>query len=237
MYARGLCVKVTTALSDTPVVLVNGARQSGKTTLVQELVADRPGSVYRTLDDAATLAAAVADPVGFVRQPAELLIVDEVQHVPALFPAIQEVAGSIPTTSTRSGKGVRVVLAHFSPSRQQMVPAAMLLLIGGISIVGHQAHIGICPLRRLTGIPCPTCGTTRAVLALLRGDWSAAFTSNPLASGLALAAGLYAVIAAALFLVKGKIPVLQCTRRGWMLILGTGLLLAVLNWIAMMLFC
>ncbi len=89
MYTRGLSVKVTEALSDTPVVLVNGARQSGKTTLVQELVADRPGTVYRTLDDAATLAAAVADPVGFVRQPGELLVIDEVQHVPALFPAIK----------------------------------------------------------------------------------------------------------------------------------------------------
>ncbi|MDD5707202.1 MAG: ATP-binding protein [Kiritimatiellae bacterium] len=90
MYTRGLRGKVTAALSDTPVVLINGARQSGKTTLVQELAADRPNTVYRTLDDAATLAAAVADPVGFVRQPAELLIVDEVQHVPALFPAIKQ---------------------------------------------------------------------------------------------------------------------------------------------------
>lgn len=89
MYARGLSDKVTEALADTPVVLVNGARQSGKTTLVQEVVAYRPGSVYRTLDDAATLAAAVADPVGFVRQPGELLVIDEVQHVPALFPAIK----------------------------------------------------------------------------------------------------------------------------------------------------
>ena len=94
MYARGLIDKVTEALADTPVVLVNGARQSGKTTLVQEMVADRPGSVYRTLDDAATLAAAVPDPVGFVRQPCELLVIDEVQHVPALFPARQPAASA-----------------------------------------------------------------------------------------------------------------------------------------------
>ena len=87
MYARGLGVKVTTALSDTPVVLVNGARQSGKTTLVRALAAGRPGAVYRTFDDAATLAAAVADPVGFARQPAELLIVDEVQQVPKTAPS------------------------------------------------------------------------------------------------------------------------------------------------------
>jgi len=77
------------ALADTPVVLVNGARQSGKTTLVQKIVADRPGAVYRTLDDAATLAAAATDPTGFVRQAGEMLVIDEVQHVPALFPAIK----------------------------------------------------------------------------------------------------------------------------------------------------
>ncbi len=37
-----------------------------------------------------------------------------------------------------------------------------------------------CPLRRVAGLPCPTCGSTRLVESLLRGDIEAAFASNPL---------------------------------------------------------
>jgi hypothetical protein len=36
-----------------------------------------------------------------------------------------------------------------------------------------------CPLRTVTGIPCPFCGMTRGVTALLHGHVSAAFTYNP----------------------------------------------------------
>jgi adenylate kinase family enzyme len=47
------------------VVLVVGPRQAGKTTL-SRLVADRRGARFLSLDDAATLAAASADPAGFI---------------------------------------------------------------------------------------------------------------------------------------------------------------------------
>ena len=37
-----------------------------------------------------------------------------------------------------------------------------------------------CPIKELTGIPCPGCGMTRAYLSLLQGDISAAFAFHPL---------------------------------------------------------
>lgn len=43
----------------------------------------------------------------------------------------------------------------------------------------------ICPFRLLTGLPCPGCGTTRALTALSAGDLSAALSLNPVAVGLA----------------------------------------------------
>jgi hypothetical protein len=54
------------AMNDTPVVLLNGARQTGKTTVAQAIAAGA-GSHYCTLNDSATLALAVGDPSGLLR--------------------------------------------------------------------------------------------------------------------------------------------------------------------------
>ena len=59
MRARNLRHYVDIAMKDTPVVLVNGARQTGKTTLVQD-IAKRKKASYVTLDDHARDPCAVA---------------------------------------------------------------------------------------------------------------------------------------------------------------------------------
>ena len=45
----------------------------------------------------------------------------------------------------------------------------------------HWALLLVCPLHSLTGWYCPACGTTRALLELIRGHWAAALHLNPLA--------------------------------------------------------
>ena len=75
-------------MADTPVVLLNGARQTGKTTLAQ-VIATRTGAPYFTFDAAATLASAVSDPVGFIRSQPGPVVLDEIQKAPDLFPAIK----------------------------------------------------------------------------------------------------------------------------------------------------
>ena len=57
---------MTEALADTRVVLVNGARQAGKSTLTRLATGCQPGAVIRLLDDPATLHAAKDDPTDFV---------------------------------------------------------------------------------------------------------------------------------------------------------------------------
>ena len=88
MIQRNIQAAVRRAMADTPVVLLNGARQTGKTTLAQEL-ATAPGSQYFTLDDAATLALAAGDPAGFIRNLTGPVVIDEIQKAPELFPAIK----------------------------------------------------------------------------------------------------------------------------------------------------
>ena len=89
MIERFLTVSLLDALADSPVVLLTGARQSGKTTLVQEIAAQRHQAQYISLDDATFLSAAMSDPAGFLSGLGGPAIIDEVQHAPKLFPAIK----------------------------------------------------------------------------------------------------------------------------------------------------
>lgn len=89
MYKRNLTPNILTALADTPVVLLNGARQTGKSTLVQNLEYTQHSAQYFNLDDAGILSAARADPIGFIRGLPKYVILDEIQHAPELFRAIK----------------------------------------------------------------------------------------------------------------------------------------------------
>lgn len=78
---------VTEALADTRVVLLNGARQSGKSTLVRVVAKDRTAE-WRDLDTVINRQAATTDPEGFVAFP-DLMVIDEIQRVPDLLLAIK----------------------------------------------------------------------------------------------------------------------------------------------------
>lgn len=86
MYPRYLAPLVREALSDTPVVLLNGARQTGKSTLARQL---DPGALYLTLDDASVRGAIARDAEGFITALPERVILDEVQRAPELFLALK----------------------------------------------------------------------------------------------------------------------------------------------------
>lgn len=85
---RLLAPRVREALADTPVVLIHGPRQSGKTTLAR-LVGKRRGYRYVSFDEDAVRTAAQNDPVGFAAELPERVILDEVQRVPGLFTALK----------------------------------------------------------------------------------------------------------------------------------------------------
>ncbi len=90
LYRRLAEPRLVEALADTPVVLIHGPRQCGKTTLALQ-IGKRRGYRYYTFDDAATLAAARADITGFAARLERRAILDEVQHVPELFAALKPV--------------------------------------------------------------------------------------------------------------------------------------------------
>jgi predicted AAA+ superfamily ATPase len=87
---------VNEALADTRVVLVNGARQAGKSTLTRLATAGRTGTTVRLLDDPATLRAAQDEPTEFVEHDG-LMVIDEIQLAPELLRPIKVKVDLAPT--------------------------------------------------------------------------------------------------------------------------------------------
>lgn len=88
IFPRYVEPRLIETLADTPVTLIHGPRQCGKTTLTQ-MVGEREGYAYVTFDDDIARSAADADPAGFVDDLPQQVILDEVQRVPALFTALK----------------------------------------------------------------------------------------------------------------------------------------------------
>ena len=100
--------------------------------------------------------------------------------------------------ATRDDRSLSLVLALGVLSAAALLPFA--------SLFARLAPI--CVFHALTGVPCPACGSTRAVLALARGDVLAALAWNPLTALAILAGGAACVLAPLWLAARGPVPVL-----------------------------
>src|SRR6266496_4957713 len=130
LFSRFSAELVATALKDTPVVVVTGPRQCGKTTLVRDLVAGN--REFITMDDDTVLAGARSDPTGLVRS-LDRTTIDEVQRVPDLLLAIK-----------------KSVDADRRPGRFLLTGSANVLTLPQVSesLAGRMEIITILPLGR-----------------------------------------------------------------------------------------
>lgn len=144
MLIRHIAPLLQDALLDTPVVVVNGARQTGKSTLVQALAGvtlpQATPRQYLTLDDAVVLNAAKSDPAGFINGLSVPVTLDEVQRAPELFLAIKA-----------------AVDRNRQPGRFLLTGSADVLLLPGIadSLAGRVEVLSLWPLSsaELAGSP------------------------------------------------------------------------------------
>src|SRR6266699_1597741 len=130
LFPRFSAELVATALKDTPVVMVTGPRQCGKTTLVRDLVAGN--REFITMDDDTVLAAARSDPTGLVRS-LDRTTIDEVQRVPDLLRAIK-----------------KSVDDDRRPGRFLLTGSANILTLPQVSesLAGRMEIVGLLPLSR-----------------------------------------------------------------------------------------
>ncbi len=130
LYARFLMPRLTEALTDTPVVLIHGPRQCGKTTLARQ-VGNTAGYAYISFDDDVQRASAEADPVGLVADLPDRVVLDEVQRVPSLFTSLKA-----------------VVDTHRQPGRFILTGSANVLLVPKLadSLAGRIEILRLHPL-------------------------------------------------------------------------------------------
>lgn len=156
IHPRHIAPLLTDALSDTPVVMINGARQSGKSTLAQvQSTSTSTPRQYLTLDDAVVLNAAKSDPAGFINGLQGAVTLDEVQRVPELFLAIKA-----------------AVDRQRQPGRFLLTGSANVLLLPGIadSLAGRMEVLSLWPLSSAEMVDS---ARLNRVDALFAGDWSA----------------------------------------------------------------
>ncbi|OGN63042.1 MAG: hypothetical protein A3F09_01450 [Chlamydiae bacterium RIFCSPHIGHO2_12_FULL_49_11] len=87
MYPRHLTKYILKYAKEYPILALVGPRQSGKTTLVKSLF---PSYKYVSLENITTRKVASEDPRGFLQTYGSFLILDEVQNVPEIFSALQQ---------------------------------------------------------------------------------------------------------------------------------------------------
>lgn len=101
--------------------------------------------------------------------------------------------------------------------------------------VSHLAEPGICLFKRITTIPCPSCGSTRSVLSLLKGDIAGAFYWNPF--GILLVSVLfitpfwifYDLVSRKESLLTMYLNAEQLVGRKWIAI--PGIIIVIMNWV------
>ena len=163
-HVNALPRAVSRALADRlrvmPAVVVTGARQTGKSTLAEELV---PGTRrYITLDDLDAMDAARRDPSVLVDGDAPVTL-DEIQRVPELLHAIK-----------------RAIDTNRKAGRFLLTGSANLLLMQKVSesLAGRASYLTLWPMTRREQLGLGACGRWSELLEVNDTQWLDLFSSD-----------------------------------------------------------
>lgn len=130
---------------------------------------------------------------------------------------------------------MRLVLDRTKPQIDHELIWSVVLLASGVMgavWLKFQLPVPLCPLRTLTGIPCLTCGGTRAARHLLHGEFGAAFLQSPLVTGVILLGGLFILYAAGVLLFRmPRLRIVSVSDREAWVLRAAALSLLLAGWL------
>jgi predicted AAA+ superfamily ATPase len=157
---RVLTGTVERLLQTMPVVVVTGARQTEKSTLARDLLAER--RTYLSLDDLDVREQAFRAPMDLV-QRSERLVLDEIQRAPELLLSVK-----------------RAVDEDRRPGRFVLTGSANLLLMQRVSesLAGRASYVTLWPLTRAEVLGLGRAGRWGELFETPERDWPALFSSG-----------------------------------------------------------
>ena len=174
MLIRNILPCLNAALSDTPVVLVQGARQTGKTTLAKALSNHQSSRRYLTLDDPTILSAAVSDAPGFIAGLDQPVVLDEVQRAHGLFMAIKAAVdrNRTPGRFLLTGSANVLLVPKVSESLAGRMELITLWPLSQGEIEGHaEKFIDAVFEARLPSLPTAPTNTATMIERIARGGY------------------------------------------------------------------
>ena len=124
--------------------------------------------------------------------------------------------------------------AQFPRPRTVLLVVGSILAMGGTIVVLHLCGIMLCPLKRFMGLPCFTCGSTRALFALAHGELKNAFLLQPLIVSLVLILAPIAVGCLYVAWTQKRLPCLLLSSAEKIILFIAILSLTLLNWVYLM---
>jgi Protein of unknown function (DUF2752) len=116
------------------------------------------------------------------------------------------------------------------PRAAEAAAVALGLIAARIVDPNRPLPFDVCLFKRLTGIPCPTCGLTRALCHALRGDWGVSFDYHP--AGILLAAGLIGwMLWSAADAARGRRFAEAARGRLCTSMIGAGIVVSIAAWV------
>lgn len=126
MFKRTAANLLPVLAKEFPIVAVTGPRQSGKTTLVRKLFAEKP---YVSLEDLDQYQYALEDPRGFLGQFKDGAVLDEVQRCPALFNYLQGIVDS------DGRNGIYIITGSYQFQLNRQISQSLAGRVGKLSLL------------------------------------------------------------------------------------------------------